>query len=98
MSHCALVQFPCNPGKGEELVAMLSSVLVDTRAFDGCESVETFTDHDDPDLVMLWERWATREQYETYLTWRMDNGLLDALAPVMDTAKMRISHLDTHAA
>ena len=97
MSHTAMAEFPCNPGKGVELLATLTAALVDTRAFEGNESIEVYTDQDDPDLVVLWEKWATRANYEAYLAWRMETGLMDVLAPMMDTSKLRIVHLQAHA-
>lgn len=97
MSHSALVEFPCNSGQGEVLLKTLTAALVDTRAFEGCEAIETYTDQENPDLVVLWEKWATRENYEAYLAWRMETGLMDVLAPMMDTSKLRIVHLEHHA-
>jgi quinol monooxygenase YgiN len=94
MSHTALVEFPCNPGKGKELVEMLSGALVDTRAFEGCELVEVYTDNDNPDLVILWEKWGSRENYDAYLAWRIETGLMDALAAFMDTTTLQIHNLD----
>lgn len=96
MSHTAVVEFPCNEGKGAELLATLKVALVDTRAFAGNEGIETYSDQDDPDLVVLWEKWATRADYEAYLAWRMETGLMDVLAPFMDTSKLRIVHLQAH--
>jgi quinol monooxygenase YgiN len=97
MSHTAIAEFPCNPGKGTELLDVLRGALVDTRAFEGCESIETYTDNENPDLVVLWEKWATRANYDAYLAWRMETGLMDVLAPFMDTGSLRIVNLDAHS-
>ncbi len=97
MSHRALVEFPCRTGKGAELLDLLSGALVDTRSFQGCESIETYADHEDPDLVLLWESWDSRDSYDAYLAWRLETGLMDVLAPFMDTADLRIHHLDAQA-
>ena len=94
MSHSAIAEFPCNPGKGAELLEVLRVALVDTRAFEGCESVETYSGQDDSDLIILWEKWATRANYDTYLAWRTETGLMDVLAPFMDTQALRIVNLD----
>ena len=97
MSHTAVVEFPCNSGKGPELLEILSAALVDTRAFEGCESIEVYSDQENPDLIVLWEKWATRGNYDTYLAWRMETGLMYVLAPVMDTQALRIVNLNAHA-
>lgn len=96
MSHTAVVEFPCNDGQGAGLLETLKGALVDTRAFAGNEGIETYSDPDNPDLVVLWEKWATRADYEAYLAWRMETGLMDVLAPFMDTSNLRIVHLQAH--
>jgi hypothetical protein len=37
-----------------------------------------YTDRDDPDQVMLLEKWATSENYDAYLAWRIEAGLMEA--------------------
>lgn len=96
MSHTAIVEFPCNAGSGAGLLETLRGALVDTRAFAGNEGIETYSDQENPDLVFLWEKWATRADYEAYLAWRMETGLMDVLAPFMDTSRLRIVHLQAH--
>ena len=72
------------PGTGPGLVAFFRSILPDTRAYEGCTSVETLQNSDDADHVVLVEAWESREQYEKYLAWRRETGttdrLMDALA------------------
>ncbi len=57
--------------------------LADTRAFDGCISVSTFVDVDNPDTVMLFEQWATRTHQEAYVAWRIEGGMIGMLEPVL---------------
>ena len=56
MSQTTHVVFACQAGKGADLLATLGSDqgLVATRAFEGCESVEVYTDADNPDTIVLW--------------------------------------------
>ena len=54
MSHTVIVEFTCPEGVGEAFLPGLIDLLVDTRAFEGCESVETYTDSDNPDRILLW--------------------------------------------
>ena len=51
MSHTVMAEFHCNEGMGELLLPGLIESLSDTRAFEGCESVETYVNQDDPDRV-----------------------------------------------
>ncbi len=83
MSHTALVEFQCAPGKGAEFLEILLPALADTRAYEGCESIEAYVDQDNPDLVVLWEKWAARENHQAYVAWRTETGLLDVIGPFM---------------
>ena len=76
MSHTVLVELCCVVGAGPEYLKTILPMLKDTRAFEGCESVEAYTDEDQPDMVFLWEKWASRELQEAYLAWRIETGTL----------------------
>ena len=73
---------------------MLLPALADTRAHDGCEDIETYTDQDNPDLIVLWQRWATRKHHQTYMAWRAQTDLPQAVAEFMDTNHIIVTHLD----
>ena len=93
MSQTIHVEFPCKEGLGAGFVENLKSALVDTRAFDGCESIEVYVDADAPDKVILWEKFATRAHHEAYLAGRVEPGLLDMLAPIL-AEDLTITYLD----
>jgi quinol monooxygenase YgiN len=80
MPHTVLVEVPCLEGKAAELLQVLLPALVDTRAFKGCELVEAYIGADNPDLVVLWEKWATQADQEAYLAWRAETGV-DLIGP-----------------
>ena len=95
MSQTVHVVFPCKEGQGAGLLEVLRTALVDTRAFDGCESVDVYTDVDNPDTVVLWESFETRAHHEAYFAWRIETGLPDMLAPVL-AGDLQITYLDDH--
>ncbi|MBC8365285.1 MAG: antibiotic biosynthesis monooxygenase [Actinobacteria bacterium] len=95
MSHTIHVVFPCQEGKGADLLAILNEALVDTRAFEGCESIEAYTDSDNPDQVVLWEKFATRANHEAYLAWRIETGMLEMLGPIL-ASDLQVTYLDDH--
>ena len=66
MSHTVVVEFPCAEGKGAQFLDALRAALPDTRGFEGCELVETYTHQDDPDKIVLWEKWAAKPNQEAY--------------------------------
>ena len=83
MSQMVHALFPCQEGKGSELIGLLKGALVETRAWPGCEAIEVFTDADNPDKVVLWETFAKRADREAYVTWRTETGMLDLLSPIL---------------
>jgi len=95
MPQTVKVMFPCQPGKGADLVALLAHALTDTRAFPGCVSVETYTDTDQPDTVVLWEKFERRADHEAYLAWRAETGMMEALAPIL-AGPLDVQYLDHH--
>ena len=97
MSQTVHVVFPCQEGKGPELIEILREALPDTRAYEGCESIEVYSDDSNPDTVVLWEKFALKENHQSYLQWRMDTGLPELLAPVM-AGNLQVTYLDSHDA
>ena len=67
------------PGTGDEVVAFFGSILPETRAYEGCTSVDTLQNADDADNVVVVEVWESREQYEKYLAWQRERGVSDRL-------------------
>ena len=92
MSHTVIAEINCQEGIGGTFLSGLLPALAETRAFQGCESVETYTDADSPDRIFLWEKWATREDQEAYLAWRVETGMIDQMAPAM-ASPPRFLHL-----
>ena len=92
MSHTVITEFNCQKGIGAAFLSGLLPALAETRAFEGCESVETYTDTDNPDRIFLWEKWATRQNQEAYLAWRVEAGMIDQMESVMESPP-RFMHL-----
>ena len=92
-----ILLFKCQPGMGEGLLETFTTALVDTRAFDGCISVETYVDADNPDTIMLFEEWESKAQQETYVGWRIENGMIEMLAPIL-AEPMETRYLESHPA
>lgn len=92
MSHTVLLEVNCKPGKGAEFVALLRTALADTRARKGAGAMEPYVDADNPDRVLVWEKWETRADQESYLQWRMETGFVEALGPFVSEPP-RVLHL-----
>ena len=74
MSILVLVEMEAKSDAAEALKGSFASILPDTRAFDGCESISAHVNLDDPNQIVLVQRWTSREQYERYLEWRRGRG------------------------
>lgn len=74
MKTLVIAEFPAKSGKLGELEATLRVALPDTRAFDGCISIQTYL-HPETSTFTLIEDWESPQNYERYLAWRMENGL-----------------------
>ena len=61
---------------------VFKEALVDTRAFEGCNAIDVYYEEKQT-LFTLIEDWATLENYETYLQWRIDTGIADILNPLL---------------
>ena len=52
-----------------------------TKKWKGYKSIEFFTNKENEDEIILWERWETAEDYASYLKMRTDTGLFEKLGP-----------------
>jgi quinol monooxygenase YgiN len=89
--------FPCKPGEGKGLLEVFSATLGETRAFEGCVSVETFFDADKPDSIILIEEWESRAAQEKYLTWRIESGMITLLDPIL-AGPLELRYLEPYSA
>ena len=79
MATKVLLEVQAKPGTGDDLIAFFRSILPETRAHEGCTSVETLRNSDDADNVVVVEVWEIREQYERYLAWQRERGTSNRL-------------------
>lgn len=94
MSHTVLLEFTFKEGQGAAVLPGLLGSLAETRAYAGAELIEAYAEADNPDCVMIWEKWESRPHQEAYLNWRMETGALNALADVL-AAPPRFVHLES---
>ena len=83
MKNLVIVSFPAKDGMLDNLKETLKVALPDTRAFEGCISVDTYIE-DETNTIHLIEDWETLDNQATYLNWRIENGLLTDLDPLLD--------------
>ena len=83
MKNLVIVGFPAKKEKFEELKNTLKVALVDTRAFEGCISIDTYEDIS-TNTIFLIEDWESLDNHATYSNWRSETGLADILEPLLE--------------
>ncbi len=83
MAVVVTAEFFIKPELIDDALTMLAEVLPDTRAFEGCETLETVIDLDDPGHVMVVEHWTARDAHVAYLAWRVESGSASGLVDMM---------------
>ncbi len=76
------LEMPVKPDMLEEYLNILKGALVETRSYKGCRSVTTLVDQETSSIVLV-EEWDSAEDQQAYLAWRVETGLIDAIAPFM---------------
>jgi quinol monooxygenase YgiN len=93
MSVTVLLDLTAKPGSIDALKEIFVEILPDTRSHDGCEGLEVKINSDDPNNLVIVERWQSRPHYEKYFGWRQETGLIDRLGPVLG-APPSVRYLD----
>ena len=83
MSILVLLEIEAKDGNADEMIDVLTRHLGDTRARPGCERVTVHRDQANPNVVLLVERWASREDDEAYRAWRAGDGAIPEMAPLV---------------
>lgn len=79
MAVSVLLEVQAKQGTGDELLSTFKALLPDARARAGCLDLAVHQNQSDRDNIVLVERWATKDEYESYMGWRQDTGVLDQL-------------------
>jgi ketosteroid isomerase-like protein len=56
-----------------------------TRGWEGCKSLECYEAEDNHLVVIIWQKWETRENQESYVKFRHDDGSFDFLGELIST-------------
>ena len=83
MSVLVNLEIPVKEDKIEEFFDYMQKVLVDTRAYDGCISLKTYHEIGSS-TVLLIEEWEKMENQASYMQWRTETGMVEALSKFLD--------------
>lgn len=84
MTCQVILEFKAKKNSIEGIRSFLREILPDTRGYDGCVGLSITQNQDDLTAFAVVEQWDTRKKYEAYLQWRIDSGVMNKLAEMMD--------------
>jgi len=56
-----------------------------TRSYEGCLSLECYEKQDDPNSVVIWQKWQTQQHQEKYIKFRHEDGSFDFLGELISS-------------
>lgn len=89
MSILVILSCEAPEGREDAVLDKLREILVDTRAYDGCEEVTVWQDEDRPTSFVVVERWVDRAHSDAYSAWRAGRVEVDGLRPMLASSEKR---------
>jgi|TARA_B110000238_G_scaffold52096_1_gene56867 quinol monooxygenase YgiN len=83
MSVLVNLEIPVKEDRLEEFFDYLREILFDTRAYEGCISLNTYHESG-TSTVLLIEEWERIENQESYMQWRTETGMVEALSKFLN--------------
>ncbi len=93
MSTMVLIELSVKPESVDDMKTLMKELLPDTRAYDGCQSVDFYDNTETKGSMVLYEIWDSRGHQERYLQWRSETGSLDRLGALV-AAPPKIQYFD----
>jgi len=78
MSAIVTLDADVKEGKKDELLTLLSQYLPETRNYKGFISISIHTEKN-KSHVLFYEKWESVKDYESYLQWRTEIGVMKTL-------------------
>ena len=76
MSVLVLLEAPVKSEDISNMKSYMAEILPDTRAYDGCRGVDAYFNTEDAGNMVLVEYRDSRAQYEKYVGWRTETGVM----------------------
>ena len=93
MAITVTLAFSVRPEGVEEFKTLLKGLLPDTRAFEGCLSVDVYQYQDSPGEILLVEDWESKEHQQRYQARREETGISETVGPFL-AGEPRFNYLD----
>lgn len=83
MSVLVLLEAPVKSDEVANIKSYLTELLPESRAYDGCQSMEVYFNKEDGSNMVMVEQWDSRAAHEQYLGWRTETGVMDKLGAML---------------
>ena len=84
MPTIVTIEMKAKKGLGNELVSTFIQFTPIARSTEGNLSIQLMQDQDDPDLLMFYQHWESREHQEKYLVQFEERGNLEVINPFLN--------------
>ncbi|GEM29579.1 antibiotic biosynthesis monooxygenase [Nocardia neocaledoniensis NBRC 108232] len=78
------IDMAAKEGRFDDLREWFVKNLPGTRSFAGNISVEVARNQDEPARILFVEKWDSRADFEAYLAWRDESGVIAELLEMLD--------------
>ncbi len=83
MSVLVIVEIQAKPENVSDVKALLAGLLPGTRAYDGCQRIDAYSNTEDSGNMVFVDRWDSRAHFEKYLAWRTETGSIDRFGDML---------------
>lgn len=79
MTVSVLFEGNLNPDEGNNFTKLCQEAFKVTRAYDGCNSIDLTYNLEDKSNWVLTEIWDSKEHYERYVAFRIEDGTVEKI-------------------
>ncbi len=83
MSVIVIVNLSVKEESLDEFKKFFKEILPDTRSFEGCQGIQLYQNKEVPTKFTIHAKWVSEESQKKYMEWRVQNGSLEKLMPMM---------------
>jgi quinol monooxygenase YgiN len=83
MSINIITEFKAKDGRADDLIALLMKLLPESLEHGGAEEICIRQNQDDPNDIISAQRWASREVYLSYRSWRSETGVTERIGATL---------------
>jgi quinol monooxygenase YgiN len=83
MTVIGILELTLKPDAVDDARAFFGRILVDSRAFEGCEGIDVLIAEGDDTHWVLYERWRDEAAHDAYRAWRAGAGATPGLGELI---------------